>query len=81
MAPASPDLLAVVGSFVAEAYLDIVGTLPGSVGDSPDFGNSHNFGFGVEGCNSFGLDGDYNSHVVAELCWNFSLNCCCLDST
>ena len=81
MAPASPDLLAVVGSFEAEAYLGIVGTLPGSVGNLTDFGNSRNFGFVVGGCNSFGLDGDYNSHVVAELSWNFSLNCCCLDST
>ena len=81
MAPAYLDSIAVLGLFVAEAYLDIVDTLLGSVGNSIDFENSHNFGFGVEGCNSFGLDGDYNSHVVAELSWNFSLNCCCLDST
>ena len=49
---------------------------------SPDsVGNSHNFGYGVEGCSNLRLVGDYNSHVVAELSLSFSLSCCCWDST
>ena len=67
VAPASPDLLAVVGSFVAEAYLDKVGKLLGSVGNSLNFvENFHSSDFGVEGYSSLGLVGDYNSREVVE---------------
>ena len=64
-------------SFVAEAYLDIVGRLLGFVGNSLGFENYHSFGFGVEGYSNFGLDVDCNFREVAELSWNSSINCCC----